>query len=179
MGLSGADIAETVGLLRERGLMENEAEVLDGPFAHKPQLQPVQTRFSDGTIRVFYSALEVATAERESAYWYMKPLLQGEQPVRLFYRYFRCSFNGDVKDLRPLVGEHPYLIADTGYAACNAIGAEAFAAGLGGLLSRSARRPEGTTSSVFRRQCLSDVQFQGWRVFTYDPETQITTISSP
>jgi hypothetical protein len=179
MGLSADDIGEMVTLLRDRGLTENEAEVLDGPFAYKPLVKADQTRFSDGSTRVFYSALEVGTAEREVTHGYIKGLLTGTAPVTLFYRYFRASFRGEVKDLRPHIAQWPFLVADDGYDQCNIIGAEASQSGLGGLLSQSARRPEGTTSPVFQRGTLSDVVFEGWRVFRYDPDNHITTISSP
>lgn len=172
MGLDSDDVGEMVSLLQDRGMTDDPTRILDGPFEAKPFLNPVQTRFSDGNLRVFYSALEAETAEREVRYWYMKPLLAGQrEPLTVYYRRIRCSFHGDVKDLRPRVGLWPFLIADDGYPQCNQIGGEAAASGLGGLLSQSARHAPGTTLPVFARACLSNVELQEYRAFQYDPDT--------
>ncbi len=180
MGLDTEAISEVVSLLEEHGLTDDPTEVLDGPFAHKPLLKPRQTRFSDGTVRVFYSALEPETAEREQEHRFLKLLLDDQPtPLRAVYRCVQCTFTGEVKDLRPWVDRWSFLIADGGYEQCNLLGAEAAESGLGGLLSQSARRLEGTTSPVFSRRCLSGVEFQGYRVFDYDPGTRTVKISSP
>lgn len=178
MGIDVQGISEVVSLLQERGLKDDPADILDGPFAFKPNLKPYQTRFSDGTVRVFYSSLDSETAEREQAHWYKRLILQGQQrPIKMYFRCVECTFDGDIKDLRPKVGNWPFLIADDGYNECNRLGAEANASGLGGLLSQSARRPEGTTSPVFSRPCLSGVEFREYRAFDFDPAAQVVTIS--
>jgi len=100
MGIDSRGISEVVSLLQERGLTDDPAEILDGPFAVKPNLQPYQTRFSDGSVRVFYSALDSVTAELEQAYWYKRLILQGQRmPIRMYYRCVESSFDGNVKDL--------------------------------------------------------------------------------
>jgi hypothetical protein len=178
LGFDPQGISEIVALLQECGITDDPSDVLDGPFAYKPLLKSERTRFSDGTVRVFYSALEPETAKREQQHWHMKPLLQGgEAPLRMYYRCVQCTFSGDVKDLRPMVGKWPFLVDDDGYDQCNQLGVEAARSGLGGLLSRSARRPEGTTSPIFSRPCLSDVEFQAYSMFEYDPSTKAVTVS--
>lgn len=177
MGLDVEQVTEMITLLRERAVRDDPSEIIEGPFAAKPFLNPEQTRFSNGNLRVFYSGLEVETAEREITHWYLKPLLNGVTPVRVFYRLAQCRFEGDVKDLRPKIGDWPFLIADDGYNQCNQIGAEAAGAGLAGLLSRSARRPEGTTLPVFAKHSLSNVELHGYRMFSYDPATGDVTVT--
>ena len=44
-------------------------ELCDGPFRPKRWLRP-RTRFSDGSFPVFYSSLDLATAEAEIRYWF-------------------------------------------------------------------------------------------------------------
>lgn len=180
LGLDADEIEEMIDLLRDRELTDDVSDILDGPFADKPFNKSSQTRFSDGTLRVFYSALEPETAEREIRHWYLKPILEGQvRPVRVFYRLAKCSFGGQVKDLRPKVAEWPFLIADGGYPECNAIGAEAAGAGLAGLLSQSARRPEGTTLPIFLRESLrNSIEFYGYRSFFFDPATGAVTITA-
>ena len=177
MGFDVEQIDEMITLLRDRGVRDDSSEIIDGPFADKPFLKLQQTRFSDGNLRVFYSALEVETAESETRHWHLKPLLDGVTPVRAFYRLAQCRFAGDVKDLRRKVDDWPFLIADDGYTQCNQIGAEAAGAGLAGLLSRSARRPEGTTLPVFSKASLSNVELHGYRIFSYDPATGDVTVT--
>lgn len=177
MGLDAIGITEMVTLLRERGLTDDPIEILDGPFAPKPLLKPIQTRFSDGRMRVFYSALEPETAEAEVLHWYMKPLLGGASPLRAYYRRATCTFNGYVKDLRPWVDQWPFLTADDGYDACNTLGTEAATSGLDGLLSRSARRVQGTTLPIFSRSSLEHAHIEEYHAFDYDPKTGDVTVS--
>jgi len=180
MGLDAEGISEMLSLLRERRLAGDPEDLLDGPFADKPFYKPQRTRFSDGSVRVFYSALEAETAEYEIEYWHMKPLVDGQDaPLRVYYHLFQCNFAGEVKDLRPLVGKWPFLIADNGYDQCNELGAEAAKTDLGGLLSQSARRPKGTTSPVFLRGCLSGPVFLDYRIFDYDSGTKKISVLSP
>jgi hypothetical protein len=178
MGLDADAIEEMLALLRERGLRDDPNEMLDGPFAHKPFLSAYQTRFSDGSVRVFYAGLETTTVEQEIRYWYLKPILEGRAaPIRMYYRLAECTFAGQVKDLRPKVEEWPFLVSDDGYAQCNQIGAEAAASGLAGLFSRSARSPEGTTVPVFSRASLSNLQLHGFRVLNFDPASDEVAIT--
>ncbi len=177
MGLDIEQVDEMLTLLRDRGIRDDPSEIIEGPFASKPLLNPRQTRFSDGNLRVFYSALEVETAEMEIRHWYLKPLLDGVTPVRVFYRLAQCEFAGEVKDLRPIVGDWPFLIADDGYNQCNRVGAEAAGSGLAGLLSQSAQRPEGTTLPVFAMHSLSNAELHGYRMFSYDPVTGDVTVT--
>ncbi|SRR6266508_5322449 len=178
LGLDPRQIEEMIELLRDRGFTDDPSDVIEGPFANKSLYKTDQTRFSDGTLRVFYSALEAETVEREIRYWYLKPLLQGNVPTRAYYRLARVRFAGDVKDLRPKVEEWPFLVAENGYDACNQLGEEAVESGLAALMSRSARRPDGTTLPVFSKNSLSQVELQGYRVFSYDPENGEVTVSA-
>lgn len=178
MGLQVEDISEMVALLRERGVSDEPVRFLDGPFELKPFYSGEPTRFSDGSVRVFYSALDADTTEREIRYWYLKPLATGQARLTVYYRQLRCSFEGRVKDLRPRVGEWPFLVADDGYPQCNQIGAEANASGIGGLLSQSARHAPGTTLPVFARGCLSAPELQEYRALHYDPANGSVTVTA-
>ncbi len=170
LDLSPDEIKEVTQLVSSRHLEENRESLLDGPFLPRPNLMPVKTRFSDGSVRVFYSAIEPATAQAEISYWYAKPLLSGSNPREVFYRLLECHFEGNIKDLRPHLDSMPFLTADDGYDECNELAREAVSARLAGLLAPSARKAGGTCLPVFRRESLSSARLGSWFLFQYDPK---------
>ncbi len=172
LGLSEEEISDVSALIPGLHPARSPDAFLDDPFKTKPYLKIGKTRFSDGTIRVFYSAIEPETAQDEIAYWYAKSLFSGSIPRKVFYRTLTCSFAGSVKNLRPYEASMPHLVADDGYDACNAIGKEAVSCKLDGLLTPSARRKNGTCLPVFRRECLSNGTLGHWFLFTYDPSSR-------
>ena len=171
MGLDTEDAKEMLTLLQGRNKVDSLESLLDKPFEAKPQLVPEPTRFSDGTTRVFYSAIKTETAEAEVFHWYVKYALgkAGEERTA-YYRRFACNFQGEVKDLRPYLATMPCLTQED-HSDCNRIGVEAVSEGLDGLLSPSARKPEGTCLPVFKRKALSNPQDKGYFGFKFDPST--------
>ena len=170
---------EMLVFLRDRKKTDSMESLLDKPFEPKPQLALKPTRFSDGTIRVFYSALEPETAEAEVFVWYAKYALNNAREERtVYYRRFACDFQGDIKDLRPHLETLPCLIQDEadGYPDCNRIGTEASSEGLDGVLTSSARRLKGTCLPVFRREALSNPENHGLVAFKFDPSSGKTSI---
>ena len=168
------NVEEMLIFLRDRNKTDSLESLLDKPFEPKPQLAPEPTRFSDGSMRVFYSALEPETAEAEVFVWYMKYALNNAGEERTaHYRRFACDFQGGVKDLRPHLAALPCLIQDeaAGYPDCNRIGIEAVSEGLDGLLTPSARKIKGTCLPVFRRAALSNPQHQDFVAFRFDPSS--------
>ena len=87
MGLATEAVAEIVELLRERQENESLETLLDKPFMPKLQLekQRIVSRYSDGSIRVFYSALERETAEVEVKHHMRKYLTQHTTKPRTVY----------------------------------------------------------------------------------------------
>lgn len=181
MGLRPETSREMLAFLRDRHKDDSLESLLDKPFEAKPQLMiPEPTRFSDGTIRVFYSALEVGTSEVEVRDWYLRHAFGTTRERRtVYYMSFSCDFAGHTKDLRPHVATLPCLVQDeeSGYPDCHRIAAEAVMDGLGGLLTASARKPGGTCLPVFRRESLSNPIKHEWVAFTFDPETGVVSPS--
>ena len=97
--------------LRDRHEEDSLESLLDKPFEAKPQINPQPTRFSDGTIRVFYSALEIATAEVEALEWYFRLAFGNTREPRT-YMVFSCNYAGATKDLRPHIAILPCLVQD-------------------------------------------------------------------
>ena len=177
LGLDASEADEMIQLLKSHGLAAAPDEVLDAPFSDKPFV-PDATRFSDGSIRIFYSALEFETAEAEVWYWFVKPVLAGAAPKKrvIYYRRAECRFSGKVKDLRGSIAAMPFLIDDNSYDQCNTVGNEAFVAALDGILTTSARRAAGTNLPVFVRASLSNPQLGEYRAFECDSTTGTVTV---
>lgn len=173
MGMDPENTEDMLVFLRDRDKNDSLESLLDKPFEPKSQLAD-QSRFSDGMLRVFYSALEPETAQAEVSAWYVNYALNKAGEGRIaYYRLFSCDFQGTVKDMRPHLAEIPCLIQDkaNGYPDCNRIGAEAVSEGLDGLLTPSARKPEGTCLPVFRRDALSNPQGKNFVAFKFDPSS--------
>jgi RES domain len=165
MGFNADDTDEILAFLGEARDEADATRLLDSPFAPKPQLEArkiARTRFSDGSLRVFYSSLEPETAELEIMYWYAGAALGSSRRVA-YYRRLRCRFNGSAADLRGKVSDWPFLIADgeDAYARCQTVAREGLELNIAGFLTPSPRRASGTNVPVFRRQALSEPQILG------------------
>ena len=160
MGLDAEDVDEILEFLGERRGWANGQRLLDASFAPKPQLEArkiAATRFSDGSIRVFYSSLEPETAELEVMHWYADAAVGSSRRVA-YYNRLRCRFRGPAVDLRPGVSDWTFLTddGDGAYARCQALAREGIERQIDGFLTPSARRADGTNVPVFRRQSLSE-----------------------
>ncbi len=169
LGIDSQGQIELKASLAAAGYRPDAQEHCDGPFRRFRKLKN-QTRFSDGSFPVFYGSLEAATAEAEIRHWFPKHAGSPVRPRRAYYRWLRCTFRGEEKDLRPKVRDWPDLIHKADYAFCNGIGAEANAANLDALVVPSARCP-GTNLPVFRRSALGDPVLGQIATVTLDPGT--------
>lgn len=139
--------------LIERGLRYSEA--IAYPFASD---RTVASRYGDGTVRVWYGALEEDTALAETCWHQLQQLRAIEgivAPVTRHRAVYRVHARGLFLELRGKEDQHPELLDDD-YAATQAIAKHAAAQGLPGLLYPSARWPEGSCLAAFRAAALSD-----------------------
>ena len=167
MGLDDSRLQEAIEFLDARRDGFDSDAFLDRFFSKIYPTSQRQTRFSDGSIPVYYSALEPETAQAEVKHWILKDVDQ--YPVdRLYYRLFQCMFSGEVVDTLERVVDFPWLIANDGYDQCNQIARDAIRLRLDGLLTRSARRQEGRCLPIFRRTALSNAQPQEHFCFSID-----------
>jgi len=65
----------------------------------------------------------------------------------------------------------PGLTHDSDYSFCNDLGAESVASDLDGLLTPSARRPDGTNLPVFKRHAVSNPVVHALVAMTLDPSS--------
>jgi hypothetical protein len=175
MGVNAQDTDEILDFLGETRDASDEKRLLDAPFAPKPQLEArtiTPTRFSDGSVRVFYSSLEERTAEREVAHWYAGAALGSSRRIA-YYRRLRCRFRGAAVGLRAKVSDWPFLVDDgeDDYSRCQALAREGVELNVAAFLTRSPRRASGTNVPVFQRQALSEPEVLGAAALSYRPST--------
>ena len=116
-------------------------------------------RFGDGTIGVYYSAIEEDTCKKEVAFYLneqIKDLNRDKYPRT--YHSIECHYEGATVDLRGKEKKYPNLVSNTktGYPFCQDLARRAVERGIVGFLAPSARNPGGTCVPVFRRTALSD-----------------------
>ena len=169
-GYDSTSAAELMELLGSTATGDLRRTFLDAPFNAKPRLAKASdpTRFSDGSFPVFYAALEADTVEAEVRYWRSK---KSTGPRTAYYVRFVCDFSGQTKDLRPMRAKWPELTHDSDYRFCNALGAEAVACDLDGLLTPSARRDTGTNLPVFQRRAIDSPVVEARVAVTLNPST--------
>lgn len=136
-------------------------EVLDDAFrARTDASTPFRVgRFGDGTLGVYYAALEERTCEHEIGFHLHSRIADAYEagfhaPRR--YTLVECEYGGMTAELRGQEGAHPELVSpsEMGYPFCQRLAHEAVAAGIAGFFTRSARDPSGTCVPVFARDAL-------------------------
>ena len=177
--LDGQGAQEIRMLLQSRGMGDTPEELCEAPFRAKPELRKLghRTRFSDGSFSVFYSSLDIKTAEAEIRHWFPTIVGRPAQQRTLYYSRFTCEFNGATKDLRSKRNKWPKLLHDSDYRFCNRLGAEAVRLGLDGVLTPSARRKSGTNLPVFTRKSISNPRESALLAITYDPATENVSLN--
>lgn len=115
------------------------------------------SRFGDGTIGIYYSALDERTCKKELGF-HLCAEISDTDPRS--YSLIECSYEGTTRDLRGLEKKYPDLVSLTreGYPFCQEIGKQADAEGIDGYFTVSARHNEGTCVPVFERTALSELR---------------------
>lgn len=174
-GISPESFPEIFERLRQQNFLFEPAQLIDKVF--DPSTNPnhatpfAQTRFTDGTKAVFYSALEDETSIEEIKYHQVRNSefsdLAGTTtaPPRYFSLY-EIDFDGMVLDLFLIQANCPELISkdQNGYPKCRQLTEEARSQSVNAFRTPSARRSGGTCIPVFDRQSLGDIprfKYQG------------------
>ena len=152
------DIAALLDLL---GIALSPEELVADSFRPRDSLsgQFAVGRFGDGTIGVFYSALDEVTCQMELEYHLFAGYVRdGLLPYERSYSLIHCSYSGETADLRGQEVHHPQLVSETddGYPFCQTLALEAVGRGVSGFFTRSARNELGTCMPVFLYSALSD-----------------------
>ncbi|NZA25082.1 RES family NAD+ phosphorylase [Luteimonas sp. SJ-92] len=157
----------------ERGLHYSQA--IGYPFTSDGT---VASRYGDGSIRVWYGALDEATGVAETCWHQLRQLSAIEgvtRPVARYRAVYEVRARGLFLELRGKEHEHPELLDDD-YGATQAIGKHATAQGLPGLLYPSARWPDGSCLAAFRAEPLSQPRLQYYLTYRIDVAAQTVTV---
>ena len=145
--------------------------LVDQPFTAKPfssSGKPFpESRFSDGSFPVFYSALERETACAEYAHYAPKYFTASLGKIELRLHVIGVHFVGSTRDLRAASGKFPGLVTED-HNFCREVGVAAYAQNLDGLIAKSVRRPTGSNLPILRRSTLSEPQELGKITFHVD-----------
>lgn len=150
----------------ERGLAYSQA--IAYPFASD---NTVASRYGDGSVRVWYGALDDDTALAETCWHQLRQLRAIEgvtAPVTRYRAVYRVQARGLFLELRGKEGTHPELLDDD-YAATQAIGKHAAAQGLPGVLYPAARWPDGSCLAAFRADPLANPTLLYFLTYRIDP----------
>ncbi len=120
----------------------------------KNDTTPLRTsRFSDGTIGVYYSAIEEDTCKKEVAFHLGQETgdLGNDQNPRI-YRLIKCDYQGLTVDLCGKEKKYPDLTSatETGYPFCQDLAKRAIAEDIDGFFAPSARNADGICAPIFR-----------------------------
>jgi hypothetical protein len=125
-------------------------------FTH---LNPLGSRFSDGSYGVFYCARKQDTAIAETRY-HSALFMQAtdEPPMRLQMRLYSVEAQGKAADLRAASRSDPRIVSPDDYSHTQAIGRTLRAAGALGIVYPSVRHPGGECLAALRtgivKNCL-------------------------
>jgi RES domain len=149
--------------------LENHLEYI---FDKRGQRGQVASRFTNGSLPVFYSALDPDTAKAEKAHW-LQPVLS---PFN--FQLVAVDFRGFHKNLGELDPVPPHLTGEKelgSYDACHQITAEAVADRLDAFQTPSARRPGGHCFPILTRGSVHALRPRGLVRFSYDPAQRTWT----
>lgn len=123
-------------------------------FTH---LNPLGSRFSDGTYGVFYAARDRRTAIAETKYHHGRFMAAtNEAPITVQMRLLSVNIDATLHDLRQ--GHCPEALNPDSYAASQALARQLRAQGSAGIGYPSVRNPAGECVALFKprgaSQCL-------------------------
>lgn len=119
-------------------------------FTH---LNPLGSRFSDGSFGVFYAAADRATAVAETRYHHGRFLAATAQgPMHLSMRLYKVTIDARLHDLRPDDAVPATVYHPDDYGASQALGRQLHDEGSAGVAYRSVRHPGGQCVGLFKPQ---------------------------
>ena len=162
MGFTQKSLGEIENLVKNvgKGILISAEDVVESSFTPSERTPPFRvTRFGDGTIGIFYSALEEETCKRECEFHLLNDDIETSNHPR-FYSMIKCYYQGSTLDLRGCESKNPELVSDTedGYLFCQDLGKHAIQNRIEGFLTPSARLEGGTCVPVFWRTAVTEPQ---------------------
>lgn len=135
-------------------------------FTH---LNPLGSRFSDGTYGVFYCAREARTAIAETRFHSAKFMAATkEPPMRQQMRLYTVMAQGEVVDLRGNETIDSKILSPTDYSAGQALGRAVRAAGIAGIAYPSVRDAHGECLAALKTTILRDCRHAAYFEYNWN-----------
>lgn len=153
-------LRDEAGLIELVAPEERQFGTGSGPImAAFTHLNPLGSRFSDGSYGVFYAAREKQTAIAETRHHTARFLAAtNEAPLRVQMRLYSVDAIGECADLRKAARKQPGIVAPDDYSEAQAVGKQLRANGCAGLVYLSVRRANGECIAAFKptllRNCM-------------------------
>ncbi len=167
MGVDRADIDEGI---KYYGDLDASPEAhLRWIFDEGGQGKSDPTRFTDGSLPVLYTALDLSTATAEMAHW-LSPL----PGVSVYFRSLTVAFLGKYKDLNQAESLPTFLTGqqeDGCYVDCLGVSREALRESLDAFKTPSARYLQGVCFPILSKASIRALVPTGYLRFTFDLES--------
>ncbi len=135
-------------------------------FTH---LNPDGSRFSDGSLGLFYAAKAIETAIAETRYHRARFMTYTQEPAQeLDMRVYAVDLDAMLHDVRGMRDERPALYADDSYAAGQALAMELREQGSDGIAYQSVRYAGGECAAVFRPRLLANCRQERHLCYVWD-----------
>jgi hypothetical protein len=145
------------------------ATLIMAAFTH---LNPLGSRFSDGSWGVYYAAESLETAVAEVSHHRAAFLARtAEAAIDIDMRWVRADLLDKLHDLRGQKEVLPMIYDPKHYDASQSLGRELRAAGSAGIVYDSVRRPVGQCVAVLRPRALSHARSAGHIALRWDGRT--------
>lgn len=135
-------------------------------FTH---LNPLGSRFTDGSYGVFYASLTLETAIAETSHHRTEFMLAtGEPAQELDMRAYAVNLEADFHDLRGSRESHPAYYHSANYGAPQELGGQLREDGSDGIVYQSVRHEGGECAAVFRPRLLSNCRQERHICYVWD-----------
>jgi hypothetical protein len=145
------------------------ATLIMAAFTH---LNPLGSRFSDGSWGVYYAAESVDTAVAEVSHHRGVFLARtAEDAIDIDLRWIQADLIDRLHDLRGQSAAMPTVFDPDGYGASQDLGRALRSQGSQGIVYDSVRRPRGLCAAVFKPKSLSNARAAGHIGLHWDGRT--------
>jgi len=142
------------------------ASLVMAAFTH---LNPMGSRFSNGSYGVYYAAQSVETAVAEVSHHRAEFLRRtGESEIDIDLRWIQADVQTKAHDLRGLQAAHPEIYSAVHYGTSQALGQALRDQGSAAVAYDSVRHPGGQCVAVFKPRALSNARAAGHLALHWD-----------
>ncbi|MFA5983693.1 MAG: RES family NAD+ phosphorylase [Methylococcaceae bacterium] len=140
-------------------------------FTH---LNPIGSRFTDGSYGVYYAARDIKTAIAETKFHRARFLAATKQPpIQIDMRSYASDLKAELHDIRQLQPDWPELYHNDQYGQAQALAKELRNLGSNGIVYDSVRDPVGECVAIFKPKALAPVKQGGHYCYVWDGKTML------